>query len=80
MSADQTTRQDVEALLANFDDYVNPAGVENPWFTLDEINQQFAWEDIPDATLVEWLTELALVGKVQVDILPEDRRKYRWRS
>lgn len=83
MSANQmeTTRQDVEVLLENFDDYVDPAGDENPWFTLDEINQQFAWDDIPDAMLVEWLTELALAGKVQVEILPdEDRRKYRWLS
>ena len=40
----ETTKQDVEVLLENFDDYVNPAGDEDPWFTLDEINQQFAWD------------------------------------
>ncbi len=74
----ETTKQDVEVLLENFDDYVNPAGEENPWFTLDEINQQFAWEDIPDATLVEWLTELVTENKVQVRELHGG--EYRWLS
>ena len=62
----ETTRQDVEVLLENFDEYVNPAGDEDPWFTLDEINQQFAWDDIPDSQLRVWLTELVAEGKAEV--------------
>ena len=68
-----TERKDVEVLLANFADYVNPAGDEDPWFTLDEINQQFAWEDIPDSTLEKWLSDLVTAGKVEV------RRGGAWR-
>ncbi len=73
----ETTRQDVEVLLENFDDYVNPASDEDPWFTLDEINQQFAWEDIPDAQLRGWLTELIAEGKVEVRF---GGGKWRWLS
>ena len=71
----ETTRQDVEVLLENFDDYVNPEGVENPWFTLDEINQQFAWEDITEPQLRAWLTELIAEGKVE-----GHKGKWRWLS
>lgn len=53
-----TTKADVADLLQNFSDYVNPEGDLDPWFTLKEINQQFAWEDIPDDTLTEWLDEM----------------------
>ena len=72
----ETTKQDVEVLLENFDDYVNPAGDENPWFTLDEINQQFAWEDIPDEQLRVWLTELIAESKVEIGV----GGKWRWLS
>lgn len=72
----ETTKQDVEVLLENFNDYVNPAGDEDPWFTLDEINQQFAWEDIPDAQLRAWLTELIAEGKVEIGA----GGKWRWLS
>ena len=74
--ADTTERRDVEVLLANFADYVNPAGDEDPWFTLDEINQQFAWEDIPDAQLKVWLAELMAEGKVEA----RDGEGWRWLS
>ena len=73
--ATTTERKDVEVLLANFADYVNPAGEEDPWFTLDEINQQFAWEDIPDVVLEVYLSELVMSGKVE-----EREGKWRWLS
>ncbi len=71
-----TEQQDVETLLANFADYVNPAGDENPWFTLDEINQQFAWDDIPDDVLEGWLSLMVEAGKVEHG--PSGR--FRWLS
>ena len=74
--ADTTERGDVEVLLANFADYRNPEGQEDPWFTLDQINQQFAWEDIPDEQLRVWLTELVAEGKVEALI----GGKWRWLS
>lgn len=74
-----TERQDIEVLLANFADYVNPAGDEDPWFTLDEINQQFAWEDIAASTLKEWLSDLAIAGKVALRDEREER-EWRWLS
>ncbi len=72
-----TERKDVEALLANFADYVNPEGDEDPWFTLDEINQQFAWENIPESTLKEWLSDLVIAGKVALRDEGEER-EWRW--
>ncbi len=74
--ADTTERKDVEALLTNFADYRNPEGEEDPWFTLDEINQQFAWEDIPDTQLKVWLAELMAEGKVEA----RDGEGWRWLS
>lgn len=73
----QTTKEDVAALLENFADYVNPDGASDPWFTLGEINQQFAWEDIPDDTLKEWLGDLFMEGHIQVE-LQGDSEVYRW--
>ncbi len=61
----ETTREDVAQLLENFVDYVNPDGDEDPWFTLVEINQQFAWEDIPEGTLADWIAELIRAGQVE---------------
>lgn len=58
-----TTKEDVATLLENFAEYVNPAGKLDPWFSLDEINQQFAWEDVPKGELIEWLNELVVNGK-----------------
>ena len=63
----KTTREDVETLLSNFADYVNPGEVRDPWFTLAEINQQFAWEDVPVMVLRVWLDDLVTEGKVQFD-------------
>jgi predicted transcriptional regulator len=71
----QTTKQDVADLLENFKDYVNPDGVRDPWFTLAEINQQFAWEDIPEDTLRQWLEELTVEGKV---VMGEPGVEWRW--
>ncbi len=62
----QTTKEDVAVLLENFDDYVNPAGEEDPWFTYVEINQQFAWEDIPESVLDGWVSDLVIAGKAEV--------------
>lgn len=61
----ETTPRDVATLLETFADYVNPDSEPDSWFTLTEINQQFAWEDIPDETLEEWLQELVSSGKVK---------------
>ncbi len=74
--ADTTERRDVEVLLANFAEYRNPEGGEDPWFTLDEINQQFAWEDIPDGQLKVWLAELIAEDKVEA----RDGEGWRWLS
>ncbi len=73
----ETTAKDVAHLLETFADYVNPDGEDDPWFTLAEINQQFAWEDIPDDLLTEWLTELSFAGKVEVST---DGPEWRWAS
>ena len=74
--SNQTTRQDVADLLENFKDYVNPEGALDPWFTLKEINQQFAWDDIPDETLRQWLAELTAAGKVHYGHVG---KVWRWR-
>ncbi len=76
----ETTKQDIEVLLENFDDYVNPAGDENPWFTLDEINQQFAWEDIPENVLNGWLSDLLDAGKVEGRLPTPGATEWRWLS
>lgn len=74
MSQDtQTTKEDVATLLENFVDYENPDGKFDPWFTLNEINQQFAWVDIDSQTLFSWLDELEAEGKVQ-----HVGEKWRW--
>jgi hypothetical protein len=75
----QTTKQHVAALLENFADYANPDGVDDPWFTLAEINQQFAFEDIADETLVEWLGEMIEEGLVDTED-QEGEAVYRWRN
>lgn len=79
MANHQTTKQDVADLLENFQGYVNPDGVSDPWFTLTEINQQFAWDDIPDDTLKEWLGDLFMDGHIEVE-LQQDGEAYRWLS
>lgn len=73
----ETTREDVATLLENFKEYVNPAGDEDPGFTLAEINQQFAWEDIPHVILREWLTDLSLAGLVQ-KFEGDEEPEWRW--
>ena len=73
-----TTRKfHVEVLLKNFANYVNPEGEHDPWFTLPEINQQFAWEDIPDSTLEEWLQEMIESGDVRTDV-QDNEMVYAW--
>ena len=74
----ETTKEHVEILLENFSDYVNPDGIEDPWFTLAEINQQFAWEDIPEDTLEEWLAELSEEGKVGIQTNDQGELEWRW--
>ena len=74
----KTTKQDVADLLENFADYVNPETRQpDPWFTLSDINQQFAWDDIPDETLKEWLGDLFMEGHIEVE-LQQDGEAYRW--
>lgn len=75
-----TTRDDVEVLLENFKDYVNPEGKHAPWFTLKQINQQFAWEDIPEDTLRVWLSDLVRGRKVDVKENTDGEEVYAWRS
>jgi len=58
----QTTKQEVADLLENFAEYVNPNQEHDPWFTLAEVNRQFAWDDIPDGELTEWLNQLVAEG------------------
>ena len=57
-------KSDVADLLENFADYKNLDRKWDPWFQVDEINQQFAWGDVPEETLVRWLGELEAEGKV----------------
>ncbi len=74
-----TTEEDVAILLENFTNYHNTMGVEDPWFTLDEINQQFAWTDIPHDKLRDWLDKLIFEGRV--DTTDQDGEAvYRWLS
>lgn len=75
----ETTKDQVEQLLGNFADYVNPEGDHDPWFTLAEINQQFAWDDIDDVTLEGWLGEMVEAGHVIFDV-QEDGKVWAWRS
>lgn len=75
----ETTKAHIEALLENFSDYVNPDGVEDPWFTVAEINQQFAWDDIPEDTLTDWLDELIFEGSVTTED-QDGEAVYRWAS
>ncbi len=73
--APETTHEDIAHLLENFADYVNPDGDEDPWFTLGQINQQFAWEDIPFRDLLAILDNLVIAGKVEAA-----NGRYRWLS
>ena len=72
------TKDEVADLLENFVDFVNPDGVHDPWFEVTEINQQFAWDDVPLATLEGWLSELVAAGKVFTRIGPGGEREWRW--
>ena len=76
--SDEVTKSEVVDLLENFKGYVNPDGVEDPWFTLDEINQQFVWDNIPHRTLRQWLKELVAEGTVEVRRVKVFWREYRW--
>src|SRR5690606_36847068 len=76
-----TTKADVEHLLEYFASYINPNQEFDPWFTLAEINQQFAWEDIPEDTLVGWLNEMSQEGKVEVRPgKTREETEWRWLS
>jgi hypothetical protein len=61
-----TTKQAVASLLENFASYVNTETGRDPWFEVGEINQHFAWEDVLEETLRQWLDELVAEGKVEV--------------
>ncbi len=76
----ETTKEDVVVLLENFDDYINPAGDEDPWFTYAEINQQFAWEDVSEPVLGGWVSDLVLAGKVEWRDDTSRGRVFRWLS
>lgn len=64
-------------LLENFATYVNPDRETDPWFLVSEINQQFAWGDIPEETLTKWLDEMVEEGKV-TRVNMNDGPNYRW--
>lgn len=74
----QITKQDVSDLLENFADYVNPDGVHDPWFEVTEVNQQFAWEDIPEETIEQWLNDLVAEGKVFRRVNAEGHQEWAW--
>jgi hypothetical protein len=74
-----TTQADVATLLENFRGYVNPLGQFDPWFTLPEVNRQFAWEDVPEEILTIWLDELVRVGVARTEI-QDGERVWAWRS
>lgn len=76
----QTTKEDVATLLENFSDYVNPQKEFDPWFRVSEINQQFAWDDVPEDTLIKWLEEMLDEGLVAVRTDGEGETEYRWLS
>ena len=73
---EQVRKQDIADLLENFATYVNPSGDHDPWFTVDQINQQFAWNDVPEDRLLGWLDDLVHGGVVELDPAP---RRWRWR-
>lgn len=76
-----TTEEDIATLLANFFNYYNPAGQEDPWFSLAEINRQFAWADISDEELTGWLDKLVAEGKVEASTEHADEGEgtvWRW--
>jgi len=73
-----TGKQDVSDLLENFAPYVNPAGEHDPWFEVTEINQQFAWDDVPLDTLETWLGELVEEGKALTRQNPDGRQEWAW--
>ena len=75
----RTTKSDVATLLETFADYVNPAGEEDPWFTLAEINQQFAWDDIPTKELTSWLDEMVNSGLARTE-KQDGERVWAWLS
>jgi len=75
----QTTYEDVQALLENFADYVNPAGEFDPWFTLPEINRQFVWDDVPPEALNDWLGKMVRDGQVE-QTEQDGEAVYRWSS
>ena len=75
----QTTKQDVSDLIENFAGYVNPDGVHDPWFEITEINQQFAWDDVPLDTLETWLGELVEEGKVLTQQNSDGRQEWAWK-
>lgn len=75
----QTTKQDVSDLIENFAGYVNPDGIHDPWFEITEINQQFAWDDVPLDTLEIWLGELVEEGKVLTRQNPDGRQEWAWK-
>lgn len=73
-----TGKQDVSDLLENFAGYVNPAGEHDPWFEVTEINQQFAWDDVDETQLVEWLDELVAEGVAESRMNVQGRVEWRW--
>lgn len=73
-----TGKQDVRDLLENFAGYVNPAGEHDPWFEVTEINQQFAWDDVDETQLVEWLDELVAEGVAESRMNAQGRVEWRW--
>ncbi len=81
-----TTEEDIATLLENFFDYfspVGPGGEPDPWFSLAQINQQFAWTDIPEEKLTGWLDKLIAQGKVEASTEEAEEGEgtvYRWLS
>ena len=68
--------KDLATLLQNFSSYVNPDGKLDPWFSLLEINQHFAEEDVDALKLLAMLEELQRENLVVLNAYGE----WRWNS
>lgn len=75
----ELTTQDIADLLENFSDYINPDGEHDPWFTIAEVNQQFAWDDVPRQELTEMLDALVARGWAVTEE-QDGERVWSWQS
>lgn len=70
------TREEVADLLSQFSGYLNPMGELDPWFTVEEVKQQFIF-DLEDGDLLTWLDEWEDDGVVETEV-QEGEQVWRW--